>query len=138
AVGPDGPVVVSNYLKSMDSLWENAKVGLGLATGDVLLWRRGAGWSRVPNTEASAANGVALSFDGETLFYAETGSGKLVRIRLDGSERTEVEVPGAPDNLSWTTHGTLYLATHTSSLAFLGCLRGGACRSPWALLEIDP
>jgi hypothetical protein len=138
AVGPDGTLVVSNYLPAIDSFWGNVKVGLGLQTGDVLLWRRGAGWSHVPNTKASAANGVALSPDGATLFYAETGAGRFVRIGLDGSGRTEVEVPGGPDNLSWTTRGTLYLASHTANLAFLGCLRGGACRSPWVLLEIDP
>jgi hypothetical protein len=104
----------------------------------VLAWRPGAGWSAVPGTTASAANGVALSPDGRTLYYAETGGARLVRIGLDGSGRAEVAVPGAPDNLSWTTRGTLYLASHTSSAAFLGCLFGAACRSPWVLLEIEP
>ncbi|MEW6270136.1 MAG: SMP-30/gluconolactonase/LRE family protein [Thermodesulfobacteriota bacterium] len=90
AVGPDGSIVVSNYLPAVDSVWGNVKIGLGMRTGDVIRWRRDGGWAHVPNTGASAANGVALSFDGETLFYAETGASRLVRIRLDGSDRSEV------------------------------------------------
>lgn len=138
AVADDGTVVVSNYAPSVDSLLANVKIGFGMTTGDVLRWRRGEGWSTVPGTAASAANGVALSPDGRTLYYAETGGARLVRIGLDGSGRAEVAVPGAPDNLSWTRQGTLYLASHTSSAAFLGCLFGAVCRSPWVLLEIEP
>lgn len=138
AVGPEGDVVVSNYASSVSSLLDNVKIGFGWTTGDVLRWRRDAGWSHVPGTAASAANGVALSPDGRTLFYAETGGARVVRIGLDGSGRAEVAVPGGPDNLSWTQQGTLYLASHTSSAAFLGCMIGKACRSPWVLLEIDP
>jgi hypothetical protein len=138
AVGGDGTVVVSNYSSAVDSLLDNVKIGLGWTTGDVLLWRRSVGWSHVPGTAASAANGVALSPDGKTLYYAETGGGRFVRIGLDGTGRAEIDVPGGPDNLSWTSRGTLYLASHTSNIAFLGCLIGRACRSPWVLLEIDP
>jgi hypothetical protein len=138
AVGPDGTVVVSNYASSVGSLLDNVKIGFGLVTGDVLMWRSGSGWSHVPGTAASAANGVALSPDGRTLFYAETGARRFVRTGLDGSGRAEVAVPGGPDNLSWTSRGTLYLASHTSNTAFLGCLFGAACRSPWVLLEIEP
>lgn len=138
AVAGDGSVVVSNYASAIDSIVDNVKIGLGWVTGDVLRWRRDGGWSHVPGTAASAANGVALSPDGRTLYYAETGARRLVRIGLDGSGRAEVAVPGGPDNLSWTSHGTLYLASHTSNVAFLGCLFGAACRSPWVLLEIDP
>lgn len=138
AVGADGTVVVSNYMPSLDSLWGNVRVGLGWTTGDVIVWRRQAGWSHVPGTEASAPNGVALSPDGGTLYFAETGNGRFNRIGLDGSNRSYVAVEGRPDNLSWTPRGTLYLASHTSSWAFLACVRGAACRSPWALFEIDP
>jgi hypothetical protein len=138
AVAADGSVVVSNYASAVDSLVDNVKIGLGWITGDVLLWRAGSGWSHVPGTAASAANGVALSPDGRTLYYAETGARRFVRIALDGSDRAEVPVPGGPDNLSWTPRGTLYLASHTSTFAFLACLIGPACRSSWVLLEIDP
>jgi hypothetical protein len=138
AVGPDGDVIVSNYASSPGSLVDNVKIGFGWITGDVLRWRPDAGWSHGPNPAASAPNGVALSPDGRTLYYAETGGARLVRIGLDGSGRAEVAVPGGPDNLSWTESGTLYLASHTSSAAFLGCLVGRACRSSWVLLEIDP
>src|SRR5258707_279371 len=68
AVGDDGSVVVSNYASSVGSIVDNVKIGLGWVTGDVLLWRQGVGWSHVPGTAASAANGVALSPDGRTLY----------------------------------------------------------------------
>lgn len=138
AVSAGGDVVVSNYSRAVDSILENVTIGFGMATGDVLRWRRELGWRHVPGTTASAANGVALSPDGKTLYYAETGGRRFVRIGLDGANRAEIPVPGGPDNLSWTSRGTLYLASHTSNVAFLGCLAGKACRSPWVLLEIDP
>ncbi len=138
AVAPDGELVVSNFMPHLGSLWGNVQLGLGLMTGDVIVWRRDAGWRHIPETRASGANGVEVSPDGEWIYYAETGGGRVVRVARSGGARVEATVPGMPDNLSWSDRGKLYVASHQSGLAFLRCAGGGACRAPWALYEIDP
>lgn len=138
-VANDGEVIVSNYMSSMDSLWANLRVGLGLPTGDILGWLPDSGWRHLPGTEASAPNGVAVSPDGRNLFFVETGGQQLVRLRRsDGGARVEVAIDGALDNLSWTRRGNLLVASHDSVSAFLGCVTAGTCRAPWSIWEIDP
>ncbi|MFP6663149.1 MAG: hypothetical protein VCC00_02980 [Deltaproteobacteria bacterium] len=139
AVAGDGEIIVANYMPSMTSLSGGLKTALGMVTGDILAWRPDTGWRHVPNTEASAPNGVAISPDGQKIFFAETGGRQLVRLRRhDGGARAEVEIDGALDNLSWTRDGQLLVASHDSLTAFLGCATGGACRSPWSIWSINP
>jgi hypothetical protein len=139
AVANDGEIVVANYMPSPGSFSGNLKTGLGMVTGDILAWRAGSGWRHVPHTEASAPNGVAISSDGQKIFFAETGGRQLVRLRRhDGGARAEVAIDGAIDNLSWTSDGQLLVASHDSVMAFLGCATGGACRSPWSVWSINP
>ena len=140
AVAPDGEVIVSNY-QPTGSPWHTIRsVMLGRKTGDVMGWKALRGWRHVPNTEARQANGVAVSASGEWIFYAETGSGLVHRISSDGSPpHTTAKVGGNPDNLSWTSRGTLLVATHTGGARFMGCANGRLpCRTSWAIHEIDP
>ncbi len=138
ALGPDGAILASNFAPSLESTLAGIKLLFGRPTGDVMIWQRGHGWQTVPGTAASGANGVAFSPDGETIFFAETGGGRIVRMARDGSRRIDVEVEGMPDNLSWTSEGQLLLAGHESALGFVACRSAAACRSPWRVDEIDP
>jgi hypothetical protein len=103
-------------------------------------WKAERGWRHVPDTEARQANGVAVSSNGEWIYYAELGSGLVHRISSDGSPpHTTVKVGGNPDNLSWTSRGTLLVATHTGGARFMGCAAAiTSCRTSWELHEIDP
>jgi hypothetical protein len=140
AVAPDGAVIVSNY-QPTGSPWHTIRsVMLGRKTGDVMGWKALRGWRHVPDTAARQANGVAVSPSGEWIYYSETGSGLVHRITSDGSPpHTTVKVGGNPDNLSWTSRGTLLVATHTGGARFLGCANGRLpCRTSWEIHEIDP
>ncbi len=140
AVAPDGMVIVSNWMEVI-SLWSTIKGAVFHArTGDILAYRGGEGWSRLRGTDAAMPNGVAVSPDGSMLFYSETGTGKIYRRPFDESAPSVfVEVGGNPDNLSWTDHGTLLVATHTGGPAFSACEFGRLpCKSPWEVYEIDP
>jgi len=135
-----GGFVASDYLPDR-SLWHTIRSGLlGTKTGGVILWRPGEGWSEVDNTESALANGVAIARDGETLFYTETITGKLYRLRLDATGgRIAVDIGGNPDNLTWTSRGTLLVATHTSGPRFMLCALGERpCTTAWAVYEVDP
>lgn len=139
AVAPDGEIVASNYLPSPRAVWGTVKYVLGWNTGDMLAWRRDTGWRHLPGTAASGANGVAISGDGRWVYYAATGAGTINKVPRDGSAPpVAAEVPGLPDNLSWTARGTLLLPTHESITGFIACLRSAPCRGPWRLLEVEP
>ena len=67
-------------------------------------------------------------------------AGKLHRRALgDTRGAIHIDIEGSPDNLSWTSRGTLLLATHIDGVGLMGCFfRSGACRSSWAVYEITP
>lgn len=138
----DGGLVVANCLPAFGGLrgvaWMLAST-LGKSTGDVLAWSPGSGWEHLPDTTSRTANGVAVG-DGGRVWFTESGAHQVARLDAGGGGRvTRAIVEGAPDNLSWTSRGTLLTATHLSAPAFMRCaFVGGPCRAPWALVEIDP
>ena len=142
----DGGLVVSDFVPTSQGLrgrlWMLA-AGAGIPTGKLLVWSRDEGWRHVPGTRAAGPNGVAASPDGSFLFYAETGRGRIVRVPRAGLAPGQMPavatIGGLPDNLAWTSSGTLLAVSHTDGLAFLGCAFGRSpCRSGWALFEVDP
>jgi hypothetical protein len=141
-IAPDGEIVVSNYVPSMRGLrflyWQ-VRSGLGWATGDVIAWDPAHGWRHVPGTAAPTPNGVAVSSDGATLYYAEAGSGEIARVSRAGGTPTRNAVRGRPDNIAWSRRATLLVGTHTDGAAIMLCLYGRRpCRTGWSLLEVDP
>jgi hypothetical protein len=140
AVAPDGELFISNY-EPDGSPWHTIRsILLGQNTGDVMGWKRDRGWRHLAGTTARQPNGVAVAPDGKSVFYAELGSGKVHRVAIDGSgARASADVGGNPDNLSWTSRGTLLVATHTGGARFMGCAAGRLpCRTSWEIFEIDP
>jgi len=113
----DGRLFVTNYLPSVHgigALLSLIRGSLGGRTGDVLVWSPDGGWSHLAGTEAAIPNGLALAPDGSTLWVAELGAKRLLRFSLTGTgvaERREIPLRRSPDNLSWSTEGTLLAAT---------------------------
>ena len=149
AIAPDGEIVVSNYAPdppmrvSFRALTVMlAAVLFGRPTGDVMVWKPSNGWRHVEGSKASLPNGVAVSRDGVTLYFAETATGRVHRLPFHEGGAGKVEsltIPGKPDNLAWTERGTLLVGTHLSAGAMARCAVGAdPCRSPWGLYEIDP
>ncbi len=140
AVAPDGELVVSNYQPDGSEWRAIYSVLLGKITGDVIAWKPGRGWRHLEESAARHANGVAVSTDGRSVFYAELGSGRVFRIpREGGGTAAFVNVGGKPDNLSWTARGTLLVATHTAVARFILCANGLLpCRTSWEIHEIHP
>ena len=139
AVAQDGEVLVANYMPALASVTGNLKQLFGMPTGDIIAWRAGTGWRHVPNTEASAPNGVEVDREGRMIFFAETGGQQVVRVRrADGGARAEVEIDGALDNLAWSEDGRLLVASHDSIPSFLACVGADACRAPWSVWEVNP
>lgn len=136
---PGGGFVVTE----MTSQSAIAPLGLvfGLDTGRVWHWTPGADAQPIPGSEASGPNGIAASRDGETIFIAEWGAQRLVRIARDGSDRRAVPVGFHPDNLSWTADGRVLAGGQIAGpLEATGCfdVPEGGCSLPSAVAAIAP
>ncbi|MEO8604611.1 MAG: hypothetical protein ABI629_18730 [bacterium] len=138
-------IVVSNFQPAITGLsgaYYALRAGLGLPTGDVIVWRNGEGWRHVPGTAAAGPNGIAVSPDGSTLFYAETGAERVARLPLvgaaAGASPAFARLGGYPNTLSWTTRKTILAAVHTGAAGRLACLFARPCRSAWSIVAIDP
>jgi hypothetical protein len=146
AFAPDGEIIVSNFQPSMQGFWlyyYNLMAGLGMNTGDVMGWTPRWRWRRIPRTEGRTPNGVAVSADGGTIFFAEVAAGRVTAVPRNaaatGGAPRRTRVPGNPDNLAWTSRRTLISGSHLGSTRMAGCFFGRTpCRSGWALVEIDP
>jgi DNA-binding beta-propeller fold protein YncE len=146
SIAGDGEIVVSNYMPAMggwSGLYYTLKGAFGANTGDVMAWRSGHGWRHLPDTASPSPNGVLVSSDGTTVFYAETGSGKVSRVPRAGTAAArapeQLDIGGNPDNLALSPRGTILAATHTDGAAFLLCAFGRQpCRTGWSIFELDP
>jgi hypothetical protein len=130
-------------------LGRNSGWGLGLmfkmlrggTTGHVLVWDAQAGWQKIPGSEGTLPNGIEATPDGDTLFFAEFGAERVVRIARDGSARSAIPVQFKPDNLTWTARGTLLAAGAAGSIPeIVSCSRvkAGSCQVAFGVAEIDP
>jgi hypothetical protein len=127
---------------------DTIKAGLGIAfgrnTGAVLEWSRENGWSRLPDSEGSAPNGVVTSADGSEVYFAEWGASRLVRLRRDapeGQRRREVALPHHPDNITWTRDGHLLVTGQEGGFGdLMACngVRGGTCALDYSVVLVDP
>ena len=103
-----GDVVVSNFQPTMSGLrgaYYMIRSGLGWPTGDVIVWHAGEGWRHVAGTSAAGANGIAVSPDGKTLFYTETGAGRVARVPLAGLPRVSRPASRPPGAVPTTSPG---------------------------------
>jgi hypothetical protein len=138
---PGGGFVASNMLPRDAGALAMLQIGLGLPTGELLEWSLAEGWRSVPGTRASAPNGIAVSPDGQTLFFAAWGDSMLVRIARDGSGRRELVLPHHPDNLSWGADGRLLVTGQKGPITNVpGCARldSGTCPLPFSVLRVEP
>jgi hypothetical protein len=137
----DGSFAVANYMPTQQGasgIWYQIAGGLGLDTGDLRVWTPASGFRTWPGSASPTPNGVTRARDGERVFAAQTGSGRVVAIDAAGRAKS-VEIGGHPDNLAWSPQGELLVASHASGFAFLRCAAAsGPCRSPWTLHAIDP
>jgi sugar lactone lactonase YvrE len=153
ALGPDGAFFNDVVVLRGGGFWVThmfphgsgfvplVKSRLGFDTGWVYAWAPGAGFSKLPGTDAPFPNGLEKSAD-ERFAYVNTYSTTGV-LKVDVT-RGELVASRAIDNLdnsSWGADGRLLVASHRGSLSeMLACqrLERGACGMPFAILALDP
>jgi hypothetical protein len=142
--GRDG-FVVSNFL---DPTSPSPFAGMftGEKTGDVREWTPGRGWRRVPRSALGGANGIEVTPDGRSVVVAAWGERRIHRIPLrrhagPGTSRTSVTVPMKPDNLRWTSGGSLlFTGQDITEQQFVACQSGdlGGCPTGLRVMTVDP
>lgn len=138
AAGPDGSLYVTNMGKPMDGSPSSGPLG-----GDVLSWNAARGWETVPGSRLPAPNGILVSPDGKRLVVASWTGGYLVEIPLGahaGAGR-RVELPFLPDNLRWSSDGTILVTGHRATPeAVISCFESASdhCAIPSSVAEVDP
>ncbi len=112
----------------------------GFETGFVWRWHADRGWGPVLGTGGHAPNGIAVSGDALTTFFAEWSEHKIVRVAADGT-RSETPLSFRPDNLTWRADGRLMVAGQRASffeVMLCGFVREGTCKIPSVVVAIDP
>jgi len=140
---PDDAFAASNFMSTNDPKTAD-KLMAGQPEGGMLIWQPKTGWEDIPDAAAiSADNGVAASPDGRQLFVAGSGDETVVRLSLDGRNRSRAIIKTGfhTDNLRWGSDGLLYAAGQRDTVPnLLACAPNTKqrCTSPFSVMRIDP
>lgn len=121
ALAPDGTVYGSHQFDRPASSAEDAATRQKWLdrqpTGYAMQWRRNAGWTRVPGTAVSFANGISVSGDGHWLAVAGTYSHALILVNRQLGTPRLIPLPHTPGNLTALPDGSFLSVGHTGCLS---------------------
>ncbi len=105
-------------------------------TGQVFEWHPGSEVSRIKGTELSGPNGIVMSDDERYIYVAAFGTNQVVRFDRSTTPPAKeiIAVTIAPDNLRWTSAGTIYAAGGNIT----DTCGGPVCGTGWSVFEINP
>jgi SMP-30/Gluconolactonase/LRE-like region len=105
-------------------------------TGHVFEWHPGAEVSVIAGTELSGPNGIVLTDDERFMYVAAFGTHEIVRFDRSSTPPAKELLPIgiAPDNIRWSTDGTLYTAGGNVT----DTCGGPECGIGWSVWEINP
>ena len=135
----DGGFITTNFKDPADT---NAfqKMTAGEITGEVLEWHPQAGWTTLPDSAMSGANGLALTKDGKSLYVAGWPGKNVTRWERSGStwvKKESITTGILTDNLRWMSDGSLLAGGQDSSMPAVFECRPPACRVGSAAIRID-
>ena len=140
---PDAGFVVSHMYNPPRDFWLNFKFVLGINTGFVAKWLPQTGWSKIPNSDVSFANGIQVDPATARIFVSSMFTQRIIAIDPDGAHRVEsARSPIQTDNLSWAPDGRLIGAGHTGFPIYgiSTCRTAGErpCSFPFAVVAFEP
>jgi hypothetical protein len=113
---PDGGLAATNFdprpPAGVQATGISPQMLAGGRNGEVWEWHPKSGWTKVPGSESSGANGLALSADGQWYYVAQWGNRMFMRVSRGKTpvERQEIPVGFRVDNLRWSRDGKTLLA----------------------------
>jgi sugar lactone lactonase YvrE len=107
---PDGGFIGTDFLARGDAN-ATTRMTAGEVNGALWEWHTGKGWSKIPGSEASGANGLELSKDGKWIYVAGWGNQTFFRMSLGQTpvKRQDIPLGFRPDNVRWAPDGKLYV-----------------------------
>jgi hypothetical protein len=109
---PDGGFIATDFLARGIDTAGRGRMLEGQNNGALWEWHTGKGWTMVPGSEASGANGLEVSKDGKWLYVAAWGSQNFFRVSRGQSpvKRDVVPLGFRVDNIRWAPDGSLLAA----------------------------
>ena len=107
---PNGGFIGTDFLARGDNQ-ARTRMSAGEVNGALWEWHTGKGWTKIPGSEASGANGLEISKDGKTLYVAAWGNQSFFRMSLGQTplKRDDFKLNFRPDNVRWAPDGELYV-----------------------------
>jgi hypothetical protein len=109
---PEGGFIATDFLARGIDTAGRGRMMEGQNNGALWEWHTGKGWTMVPGSEASGANGLEISKDGKWLYVAAWGSQNFFRLSRGQSpvKRDVVPLGFRVDNIRWAPDGSLLAA----------------------------
>ncbi len=109
---PEGGFIATNFLPRGVDASSRTKMMQGEKNGELWEWHTGKGWQKVPGSEASGANGIEISKDGQWLYVAAWGSQSFFRLSRGKTpvKREEIPLGFRVDNIRWAADGSILAA----------------------------
>ncbi|HJU16604.1 MAG TPA: hypothetical protein VJ770_09035 [Stellaceae bacterium] len=138
---PDGGFAVTDMFDPQDPKAPE-EMNAGKTTGAVYEWHPQSGFKRVPGSELSGDNGIAVSRDGKWIYVAAWGNKAVVRLSRGAGpvKRDILPVGFLADNLRWAPDGTLIVAGQAvPAKEVFSCFESAKprCTQPWRILRWD-
>jgi hypothetical protein len=136
---PGGGFITTNFKDPADTD-AFGKMSAGKITGDVLEWHPAKGWSTLPNSAMSGANGLALSKDGKTLYVAGWPGKNVTRYDRGASgwvRKESYDTGILTDNLRWMADGSILVGGQDANMPAVFECRP-PCRIGSAAMKLDP
>jgi hypothetical protein len=143
AATPDGGFVVTAMFSfsAMKADPQLQQLLDGRATGHLLAWHANQGLQRLPASEAPAPNGVQVSPQGQSVWFAAWPGGGVWQYDLSEQKVVrKIALDFLPDNLSWSADGNLLTAGVADAQSFRRCFlsHDEFCPSASVVALIDP
>eukprot|EP01030_Chromulinospumella_sphaerica_P003901 gene3901-3815_t len=143
AATPDGGFVVTAMF-SFTAMKDDPRLEQlldGRATGHLLAWHASKGLRRLANSQAPAPNGIQVSPDGQSVWFAAWPGSAVWQYDFKQQKVvSKIVLDFMPDNLSWTTGGQLLTAGVPDVQTFRRCFlsHNEFCPSATVVALIDP
>lgn len=114
-IAPDGRVFFSEATIRFDmSTWPSDALE-SRASGRIVCYDPNRNSTRTVARGLTFPNGITLSFDGQSILFAESWACRISRYWIDGPKAGQIErvvenLPGYPDNINRASDGTYWLA----------------------------
>jgi DNA-binding beta-propeller fold protein YncE len=109
---PGGGFVATDFLARGIDAAARGRMLAGEPNGALWEWQPGTGWTMLPGSEASGANGLEISPDGQWFYVAAWGSQSFFRLSRGQTpaKRDVVPLGFRADNVRWAPDGLLLVA----------------------------